>query len=93
MDRTGDGEFARIESEFLDVDHADVVVTIFLEEGFHQRRRDSAGARDGEMGCPGALFDRKITSEGGFVHPLVQLKKVWMGVADSNPKDVRHPLF
>ena len=93
MDRTSASEFARIESEFLDVDHAGVVIAIFLEERFHQRRRDSAGARNGEMGCPGAFLDRQIARKSGFVHTLVQLKKVRMSVADSNPKDVRHPFF
>jgi hypothetical protein len=45
------------------------------------------------MGCPGAFLDRQIARKSGFVHTLVQLKKVRMSVADSNPKDVRYPFF
>ena len=93
MDRASTCEFARIESEFLDMDHPCVEIMIFFEKRFHQRRRDSASARDGEMGCPSALFDWKITGKSGFVHTLVQLKEVRMGVANADPKDVRHTFF
>src|SRR5207248_10570266 len=70
VDRPGAGEFAGIESEFLDMNHAGVVVAMFLEERVHQRRRDTASACDGEMGCPGAFLDRQIACKSSFVHTL-----------------------
>src|SRR5215471_3900905 len=75
VDRASAREFARIESEFLDMDHPCVEIMIFFEKRFHQRRRDSASARDGEMRCPGAFLDWKITGQSSFVHTLVQLKE------------------
>src|SRR5689334_16766814 len=45
------------------------------------------------MGCPGAFLNRQIARKSSFVHTLVQLKEVRMSVADSDPKDIRHPFF
>ncbi len=42
------------------------------------------------MGRPGALLNWQIAGKGGFVHPLVQLKKMRMAVANADPEDVRN---
>ncbi len=79
--------------EFLYVHHAGVVIAMFFEERLHQCRRNSSAARDGKMGCPGPLLDRQIAGERGLIDPLVQLKKMRVGVTNADPEDVRRTIF
>ena len=45
------------------------------------------------MGCPGPLLDRQIAGQGGFIDPLVQLKKMRVRLPNADPEDVRHAIF
>ncbi|MEY2557488.1 MAG: hypothetical protein QOE34_913 [Verrucomicrobiota bacterium] len=71
------------------MNHYGIEGSVRTEKRPHRFRRNIPATRESNVWMKRAQIGLESRSDRGFLHPLVELKKMRMAVADSNPKNVR----
>src|SRR2546421_713493 len=90
MNWTGWSQSAGVKMKRFDPNHSSVEPGIRLQEFPERLSGDIPAARECNMRMPRTKFRLETSSERGFLHSLVNLKQVWVRLADADPDNFRH---
>jgi hypothetical protein len=85
-------ELARIKMEILDPDHSCIELGSRVQKFSERLRGHVAAARDRNVRVPGSKVWFEPGSQRGFLHALVNLEQMRMGLPDADPDNFRRAL-
>src|ERR1043166_554064 len=78
-------QFAGVQIKSLHAYHSGINLSVRLQKLPQRLRRNVSAARNRGMRMPGTKLWLQSSGERSFVHALVDLKQMWMRLANANP--------
>ena len=69
--------------------HSGIKLSVRLQKSPKRLRRNVPAARNRDMRMPGTKLWLQSSGERSFVHALVDLKQMWMRLANADPDNFR----